>query len=118
MHPTHRTTSNPVLARIAVLALAILLGLGAAAPAVAAEPPAEGERPTWAAPWTHLSEWLGRLFGRNASSNRLTANSDTDHGPDMDDPNGLGSSGDGGPGMDPDGLGAEGDDGPDMDPNG
>jgi hypothetical protein len=117
MHPNHGTTSRvAVLARAAAIALALALGLGVAGPAVAAQPRGDAERPTWAAPWTHLGELLGRVFGGGGRPARLSGHSETDDGPDMDS-DGLGGSGDDGPGMDPDGLGGS-DDGPGMDPDG
>lgn len=99
-------------ARAAALAVALLLGFGAALPAAAARPDDETGRPAWAAPWTQLGELLGRLFGigDQPGSRRLAA------GGGMD-PDGF-EGGDHGPDMDPNGLGAEGDHGPDMDPDG
>lgn len=114
MFRTHFTISGSrITARAATLGLALLLGLGTAAPAGAARPEAGADRPAWTAPWTQLAELLGRLFATDEEprSHGLAA------GGGMD-PNGLEAGGDDGPGMDPNGLDAEGDHGPDMDPDG
>lgn len=110
MSRTHLNVRNARRTAVLVtsLALALVLGFGAALPAAAARP-GDDPRPSWAAPLDHLAEVLGKLFGGAVIHG--------DDGPGMD-PDGRKAEGDHGPGMDPDGREAEGDDGPDMDPDG
>lgn len=101
--PRFHATLRPVrrtAALVTSLALALLLGLGAAVPAAAAGPPGDEPRASWAAPLSHLGELLGRLFGFARPGVHSAG------------------TGDHGPGMDPAGSENEGNHGPDMDPDG